>query len=248
MNAPYLNPALPFGTGNAAPALFCLPYAGGGASLFLGWRKALPGITLAPLQYPGHETRLGEACANDIRHLASELATALQSSLMPGQAYGLLGYSLGARLAYLLVQELALRGCPPPCALHVVAHRPPDAPPNVAGVADMDHDRFRAHVSDYGGTPAEVFDTPALAEVLLPILRADFALAEQTLPHAVLDCPIHAYAGAEDKACPPDGMRAWQRFTQGGFSLRTFDGGHFFARQSPAFLSALAQDIANWRA
>lgn len=239
------DPWLPFGTGDTGPVLVCLPFAGGGASSFLGWRRALPGLSVAPVQYPGHETRLDEACVTQVDALLDSLSHCLVRRLA-GRRYGLLGFSLGARLAFSLVHRLQALGLPPPGGLHVVAHRSLDLPPRVTGAWRLDDAGFREHIRAYGGTPDEVFDTPELAQMLLPVLRADLALAEQPIAIEPVNAPIRAYCGIDDPAAGPDDMQGWQRLTQGDFSLKVFRGGHFFPRHDTGFLPALSADAALW--
>lgn len=235
------NAWLPFGPGGDGLRVFCLPYAGGGASAFVGWRRALTGVAVAPVQYPGRETRIDEPHATDLDNLIQHLATALTPYL--DRPYALLGYSLGAKISFALAHRLQALGFPLPQSLHVVAHRAPDAAPPHPGAAHLPEAEFCRQVKSYGGTPDEVFDTPELAELLLPVLRADFALVEQAIPQAPLACPIYAYAGNEDPIATPTSMKRWQLFSSTSFALRHFPGGHFFARTATGFLPALARDI-----
>lgn len=240
------HPLFPFGVASHDPLLFCLPYAGGGASTFMPWRRQLSDVGLTPVQYPGHETRLEEACADDLDALVTELAEAVSAQVAHRRRYGLLGYSMGARLAFAVAHRLATLGAPPPSALHVIAHSAPNAAPARADVARLPDADLLAHVRAYDGTPDDVFDHPDLVAMMLPILRADFALVEQAVPQEPVDCPILAYAGIADRAARPDAMRAWQGFTRSTFLLRQFDGGHFFARGNADFLTTLAADIHGW--
>lgn len=237
------NPWFPFGHAPiaGAPTLFCLPFAGGGASYFLSWRRALPQISVVPVQYPGRETRLNEPLPQDLLQLADELARALQPLLRP--PYYLLGYSLGAKLAYAVCQRLIRLGAPEPALLIVAAHGAPDSPPVISGAADLPEAEFRQLVRQYGGMPEVVFQDPELAGMLLPILRSDMRLAAQGISGAPLNCPVQAYAGRDDTAALPEAMAAWERFTHGEFRLRSFSGGHFFARSHPEFLATLALDL-----
>lgn len=235
------NPWLPFGSGEGGVRVFCLPYAGGGASAFVGWRRALTGLAVAPVQYPGRETRIDEPCPTHLDPLVGDLAAALAPHL--DRPYALLGYSLGAKISFALAHRLLSSGLPPPRSLHVVAHRAPDAASPHPGAAYLSDAEFRHRVKSYGGTPDEVFDTPELAELLLPILRADFALVEQAVPQAALACPIYAYAGNEDPVATPASMKRWRHFSSSSFAMRLFPGGHFFTRAAASFLPVLAEDI-----
>ena len=76
---PPSTPWLPFGCGpaEAAGRIFCLPFAGGGASNFMPWRRLLPGVGIAPVQYPGRETRLDEPSARSLPELVAALDLAV---------------------------------------------------------------------------------------------------------------------------------------------------------------------------
>ncbi|TAJ15952.1 MAG: putative thioesterase, partial [Planctomycetota bacterium] len=64
----------------ATVRLACLAHAGGGASVFREWPKSLPSwIEVAPVQLPGHETRLREPLVGEVSALAAPIADALES-------------------------------------------------------------------------------------------------------------------------------------------------------------------------
>jgi len=233
----------PFGLGAelASRRVFCLPFAGGGASFFLPWRKALLDVALVPVQYPGHETRLKEACHTDLAKLVDELAFAMLPHL--DRSYLLLGYSLGAKVAFALSHRLAALGAPEPELFISIAHGSPDAKSMHPDAADLPDAEFRALVRQFGGMPEVVFQDPELANLLLPILRADIGLVAHPVPLLPLKCSILAYAGEQDAAASPSNMANWQRFSGGRFNLRTFEGGHFFVRSNSEFMSTLVVDI-----
>src|SRR5437764_11438101 len=70
--------------------LFCLPYAGGGASIFRTWSELLsPEIELCPVQLPGRENRLPERPFSQMSDLIPTLAVALEPYLdMPHALFG----------------------------------------------------------------------------------------------------------------------------------------------------------------
>lgn len=221
----------PFGLGreDAGTRLFCLPFAGGGASNFLPWRARLAeaGIGVAPVQYPGHETRFGEAPL----HAWDDMLAALQAAIAPwlDRPYALFGYSMGARLAFALAARLAAIGRPPR-RLVVAAHLPPDAPPKARQALGLDDEAFKAFLLQYGGIPAEVADQQEFWQMALPIMRADVALAAAPFDAVPAAYPISAYAGVDDPHAAPHAMAGWQRFAAAGFVLREFAGDHFFLR------------------
>lgn len=233
----------PFGFGSvlASHRLFCLPFAGGSASFFLPWRKALADLAVVPVQYPGRETRMAEACRTDFAQLVEELAQAILSQL--DRPYYLLGYSLGAKVGFALCHRLAELGVPAPELFLPFAHGAPDVPQGFLGAHRLPDAEFLQHLQRYGGLPDIVLEDPDLMRMLLPILRADIGLVEHSVPNQPLACPILAYAGRHDRAADPIAVGGWRRFAQNGFALRSFDGGHFFARTAQDFLPTLAGDL-----
>lgn len=235
----------PFGLGDdsAQRRVFCLPFAGGGASFFLPWRKVTPqGIALVPVQYPGRETRLNEPCHLDLERLVDELAQALLPYL--DRAYVLVGYSLGAKVGFSLAHRLAALGAPGPDLFVAIAHSSPGTKSAHFGAAKLPDAEFRAFLLRYGAASEQIFDDPALAQMFLPILRADIGLVDCPVVQQPLSCPILAYAGEQDEIVPPVKMQAWQQFSRDRFDLRCFEGGHFFTKTNEAFLSRFAQDVA----
>ncbi|EJL94056.1 putative thioesterase involved in non-ribosomal peptide biosynthesis [Herbaspirillum sp. CF444] len=242
----------PFGAGgeDAHTRLFCLPFAGGGASNFLPWRARLAeaGVGVAPVQYPGHETRLGEAPL----HAWEEMLAALQAALVPllDRPYALFGYSMGARLAFALAARLAAAGMAP-VRLIVAAHVPPDLPSPALQAAGLDDQAFKALLLRYGGIPAEISHEQEFWDLTLPLMRADFALAAAPLDAdadvaamaAAASYPIAAYAGIDDVHADAKSMAGWGRFTTAGFILREFAGDHFFLRGADV-CQALNTDLA----
>jgi medium-chain acyl-[acyl-carrier-protein] hydrolase len=238
------SPWLPFGCGpaDARGRLFCFPFAGGGASNFSPWRRRLPDIGVAPVQYPGRETRLAEPVPRDLGAMTDAIAQALAPWL--DRPYLLFGYSMGAKIAYAVALRLRRLGLPGPRALIVAAHIPPDRASEAGRTALLPDAQFKEAVAAYGGLPAELLEDADFCAMILPVLRADFRLAVQPVEQAPLDCPIHAYAGRDDRTADAEAMRGWQRFSRQPLGLRTFEGGHFFFRDAPGFERALADDIA----
>ena len=95
----------------ATTTLFCFAHAGAGASAYRTWAVSAP-FRVVPVQYPGREERLAEAPVPDILKLA-ELAESTVLSRAGGR-YALFGHSMGAMVAYELVQRLRGKDVPQP--------------------------------------------------------------------------------------------------------------------------------------
>lgn len=114
--------------------------------------------------------------------------------------------------------------------LFVSAAYPPDALRRVRPIHELPDEELIQKLREYRGTPRAVLEHRELMELLLPVLRSDFRLAEryeyQEAPP--LPCPITAMGGVADEYVTAEELDGWQRHTTDGFSCHLFDGGHFF--------------------
>jgi len=94
------------------------------------------------------------------------------------------------------------------------------------------------------GTPSELLDHEELMGIMLPLLRADFAVYETYVysTEPPLNCPISAFGGLRDHRVNDSDLEAWRAQTNVSFSLQMFPGDHFFLRQ-PLLLQALSQEL-----
>ncbi len=209
--------------------LFCLPYAGGGASIFRGWRRAAPiGIDLCPLQLPGREMRIREAPLRRVEPLVDALAEELRPHL--AVPYALFGHSMGALVAFELTHRLAGLALPPPVRLFVSGARPPHLMSGRPSVFQLPDAEFRAALRDLDGTPEAILADDELMDLLLPTLRADFELCEtyRYQDRGLLPCPITALGGSRDPQVSQEDLDAWALLTGAGFESALLAGDHFF--------------------
>jgi medium-chain acyl-[acyl-carrier-protein] hydrolase len=222
----------------APPVLFCLPFAGGGASAFCNWQEALgAGVEVRALQLPGRENLF------DLQPLAN--MGALADHLLPqmlahrARPFAVFGHSLGALVGYELCRRLDALDLVPR-VLFASARNPPHASRS-APLHSLTDQALKLRLREFGGTPQRVLDNDGLMQQILPILRADLRVAETYLPPPAppLRCPIVACGADDDVLAAPATMQAWDRYTSTGFELVHFTGGHFFLRTAQASLLAL---------
>ncbi len=233
---------------NAALRLFCLPYAGGGASAYHAWGRLLPPtIELCAVQPPGREARVREAPYTSFDEAVAGLGEALCPLL--DRPYVLFGHSLGALLAFELARWLRRRGEPQPQQLFVSSRRPPQLPEPYPPVADLPDAEFTAKIQErYGGIPQVILQEPELMRMFLPILRADFKVLE-SYRYSVeppLACALAVFGGSEDAIATPSALGQWQQHTAAAFSTRQFAGGHFYLQTLRAdVVTAIADSLHN---
>lgn len=209
--------------------LFCFPYAGGSEFLFRTWPDRLPPtIEACPVCLPGRGARFSEPPVDQLLPLVESVADALTPYLdLP---YALFGYSMGAILSFELARVLQRRGALAPAHLFVAAQRAPQIPLDVPPIDELPDAEFLAELQQIGGTPQEAFANAELMQMMVPMLRADFAACRtyRYEPGEPLSCPVTVMAGLDDLALAPADLRAWKQQTTGAFAATMFPGDHFF--------------------
>lgn len=231
---------------NAQLRLFCFPYAGGSASIFRTWSEAFPPeIEICPVQLPGRENRLTEPAISRVQPLIASVARALSPLL--NTPYAFFGHSMGALISFELTRYLYQQGHEPgPVHLFVSGHRAPHLPDLHPPTSHLPESEFIEDLRRLQGTPEAILQNAELLQLLLPLLRADFALCEayQYIPGKLLPCPITAFGGLQDDEAPRETILAWKEHTLNTFKTHFFMSNHFFIhKEQPALLQALIPDL-----
>src|SRR5258708_4217985 len=156
--------------------LFCLPHAGGGASVFHPWSRILPReIQVCPIQLPGRENRLRERPATDLTVLVRQLADAVAPYLdLP---FAIFGHSMGTALGFELARELRRRGLATPRHLVMSGGRAPHLRPTLPPLAALADPMFMEAVQErYGRFADEGPPGAGLLARIVPIPRAEAGL------------------------------------------------------------------------
>lgn len=225
--------------------LFCLPYAGAGASIFRGWPAALRGVAeLWPVHLPGRERRLSDRAPDTVVALAGEVARGLAACL--DRPFVLFGHSMGGLLSFEVARQLRRLDLPLPRALLVSGYGGPHLPDTRPRIHALPDAAFLEAIGALDGTPEDVLANTELMALLLSLLRADFRMVEtyRFQPGVPLDMPIHVYGGRDDKDAPRKALEAWSAQTTGPATVTLFEGGHFYLKdEAAALLSRLRRDI-----
>jgi surfactin synthase thioesterase subunit len=225
--------------------MFAFPPSGSGPSLFRQWLPVRPpGLELVAIHAPGRESRYAEPLVSSLTPLADDIAAAIDD--YAERPYIIFGHSAGA----LLGREVAwrLRRRSRPLALFVAAG---SAAPDVVfdtNLSEADDDTLIDALREWGAIPADMLDED-VADLLLPVMRADMAVAESCRrprpPTADdrLDIPIIAITGDNDPAAEIH-CRSWAAWTDAAHAAHVVPGGHFFPFEQPAaVLEILTRDV-----
>lgn len=212
--------------GTPAVRLFCIPHAGGNASLFRTWSAALAGTAeVCAVQLPGRLSHFQRPPLRRLEPLADELAEVLGQLMAPVVA--IFGHCTGSLLAYEAAQRLAAQQR---CVAHlfVSCSRAPHLRDRDAPIHGLPEPELVKALEGIGATPPEILRSADMLGVLLPMLRADFEAAEtyQYHPRSPLACDVTAFGGDRDPLIQRGELEQWACHTNGRFTLEMFGGGH----------------------
>ena len=224
--------------------IFAFPYAGGGASSLRRLSQQMPAsIDLCPVQLPGREGRIAEDPVTELAELGEMLVAALGEYLdLP---YALLGYSMGAIVALEFASSISKHKLLPPKHFLACARGGPNIRPRWSGKQIPSNQELIDRLRELGGTTTEVINSTELLDIILPILRADYALnSSYILSDFRLECPVTVIGGLDDLAVSPDCLRSWSVVSATPCRQKMLRGGHFFIQERPVeFAAAIANAV-----
>lgn len=226
-----LGPAAP-----GAPRLIGFPHAGGQPAALAGLAVVLSAdAELRAVYLPGRGRRVGEAPIADRERLIDALGPRLAALLDDGRPTVFLGHSMGCVVAFEACRWLRDRGHRRPDHLVVVAHRSPHTPLARPPVHAAPPEALMRELHRQGSTPDEVLASDEMMDLLLPMIRADYTIAEtwHLEPEVRIDVPITAIGAWSDADVHPRAVEAWGRHTTAGFDWRMVEGDHFFLQSRP---------------
>ncbi len=197
--------------------------------MYKDWLKQLPAqVAVCPIQLPGRSTRFHEPPYHELHALIPDIAEAIRPLL--DRPFVFMGHSMGALISFELARYVRkLYALEPVHLLMAGFHAPhmPDPGPIIHHLPDPE---FMAELTKLNGTPKELIEHAELMELMLPMLKADFTLAEQYVYQQgePFTCPITAFGGWQDPDISVKEIQGWKEQTTGAFRAYMLEGDHFF--------------------
>jgi medium-chain acyl-[acyl-carrier-protein] hydrolase len=177
------------------------------------------------------------------------LISALAEGLLPhlDKPFAFFGHSMGAIIGFELARYLRRHHRLEPRYLFVSAAPAPHLREREKPIHALPEPEFIREIAKLNGTPLEVLESAELMQLVLPTLRADFALSEKYRyrNESPLDCPIAAFGGSRDESVTRAHLEAWRTQSANAFSLNIVPGDHFFLHASQTRLLALLSQKLN---
>lgn len=231
----------------AAMRILCFPWAGGSAGAFRLWARGLPAdVELCAVEYPGRSTRDREPALGDVHQLAEGVRE--DGARLLDRPLVVLGYSLGALVAFEWLRALPPGQRERPSHLFACARRAPHLPGRHPASHQLPHDELvRVLRERFDAIPDALLEEPELLARLMVPLRADLAAVEtyRYAPGPPLRCPVTAFGGRRDPDVSRAELEGWAAHTTATCSVEQVEAGHFFLdhpRLRQAVLAAAGTD------
>lgn len=234
--------------------LFCIPHAGATAQSYAKLRPPLSDVVnVIPVELAGHGSRMRETLPTTAAEHVADLFPRIREQIDGHFAF--FCHSLGTLLGFEILRMLEADGLVAAHALFSGRYTPDLC--STSAWYSAPAGAFLGMIRRIGGTDPAVFDNPDLAKVFVPILRADYQVAETfelEEPERILQCPITALAGEMDGIVSHRQLLRWNEFTSGPFRHELVPGGHFYLfddidRTARSIRAALTESAAtDWEA
>ncbi len=193
--------------------LFCIPYLGGTAAAFDGLMKEIDGAEeIIALEYAGHGSRRVEEFYTDFDAMVEDVSRQIKKQLKDGEEYGLLGYSLGALVAYEVLRQKKLTI--PPQVVFFAAQIPPHLFTQFKVQSTMEDEEFVTYLIEYGWVDKSILDKRRFWPLLLKTLREDLRIRETyTITDSITSfaCNLCILYNQED--IPQQIAHSWEKYS-----------------------------------
>jgi len=166
-----------------------------------------------------------------MKDLVPQIVNAIRPLL--NKPYFIYGHSMGGAVGYEVIHELHSLGARVPDHFFVGACISPKFKTGPSSDTKLHRNKTAEEMKDllksYGGTPEAVLNNNELMDLLLPMIKADFTIAQEYVhdhPNPMIPVPITYFKASEDHLVASI-KQAWDEHTE-NYSEIVVDSGHFF--------------------
>ena len=222
--------------------LICFTYAGGTAAFYNELKEQLsPDIELIALEYAGHGQRHKEPFYYDFLELANDMYESISTTINDGDAYALMGYSMGSISAVEVLKRILQNNDRQPKHIFLAAHEP-KTKAGLAEFGDNEHDDFvKERTIQFGAVPEKLLNNKSFWRVYLPVFRADYTIiGKYRFEELELKTNTPATIFYSETDTSVSDMNAWNDYFIEHCDFSRYTGDHFFLNK---YCSEIAEEI-----
>jgi len=226
--------------------VFCLHPVGAGASMFSHFIYNAPENTdVLAFQLPGRENRSDEEPYEDMLKLIPDLAQVIRPYL--DKPFIIMGHSFGGMVGFELIRYLREQYVIDAKHLLITGTIAPQLTRKWKERDVISQTAVEANSEERLLSLMNYIDDVEFLKRILPVMRKDMPLimSYEYEKQRKLNCPITAFAAAQDEVVLVDEVSQWREQTQAEFIFEVVDGDHWFlSRNCELVLQRLKEAIA----
>lgn len=210
--------------------LFLLPFAGGSSASF---QKLLPYISpqveVVPVEYAGRGKRGSEHFIEDYHLFIEDVAKQINACI-DNRRFAVLGYSIGAAVAYDLIAKQHLKS--QPVHVFMCARGSLKKTAKSQTFADLSEEDFLKKMEELGGMDERILKNKRFLEIYMRPVKADYKIWSQFTycgEGSKIPCNLTAIYCSKDSLS--DGVTEWEGMTDGKVDYYEMGQNHFFINQ-----------------
>ncbi|XP_024151795.1 S-acyl fatty acid synthase thioesterase, medium chain [Oryzias melastigma] len=217
---------------DAVARLVCFPWAGGGSVHFARWGHVMDSVEVFAVKLPGRESRFREPFFQNMDQIVDEVVAALLP-ILDEKPFALFGHSFGALTSFAVAERMRKLHNVEPVHMFLSGAFAPFSELRLKSQrrSELSDEDFLQWLTAIGGTPPELLANPEVVRLFLPALKADLRVVESyrcARPESPLfRCSLSCLDGKDDL---PHNLQEWKCITSGEFTIRMFDGAHFYLK------------------
>lgn len=196
----------------------------------MNWHQRLTDqVDIFALQAPGREERIQESAIGCTDQLSTIIAEEIQEFL--DKPFVFLGHSNGTILAYEVARKLRrnLNRLP----IHFILSGTRAAHlPKPKKICHLPENELIQAIKGFQGTPESLLENKKFMKLILPLLRADFAIADryQFCPGKKLNASLSLFWATGESEVSKAETLAWKDLIEGQLDYVEFSGEHLFIK------------------
>lgn len=214
--------------------LFCIPYAGGTASIYNKWKPHLYDfIELVSVELAGRGKRNREPNSQSIQESAEDVYSIVEGELSD-KPYAIYGHSMGSSIAYELYLKINGSNSNKPLHMFFSGRGAPHTRRKNL-YYDLPEQDFKREITKIGGIPEIVFENSLMYNYFIPVLRSDMKNDDtyKCEKKEKVDCSISVLNGTMDSTVQENDVLAWREYST-KCNFYKVSGDHFFLNENPA--------------
>lgn len=215
-------------------AIIVLPYAGGSSMMYAKWGSLANNVDIKCIEYAGHGFRYKEQLNSSFEDLFLDVYKHIISEISGYDTIQIFGHSMGALIAYKIVEKFENANIKAFSRLFVSGSLPPEYYPTPAIKSLQNDTAIYKYIEDYNRISEKKRKNKIFQNTIYPAIKNDFCILNNYLEteKTKIHTPITCIFSPEDSLMEHRYMTAWCNRSNNVTFVKA-KGDHFYIEEQP---------------